>query len=63
MDNIRLVQYTDEDYKFVYEVKKNAYKKYVEQYYGEWNEEEQIKYFNSFISLVKDNAFIIVYED
>ena len=63
MDNIRLVPYTDEDYKFVYEVKKNAYKKYVEQYYGEWNEEEQIKYFNSFISLVKDNAYIIVCED
>ena len=63
MDNIRLVSYTDEEYNFVYNVKKNAYKKYVEQYYGEWNEDEQVKYFNNFISLVKNNAYIIVCED
>jgi len=63
MDNIKLVSYTDEEYNFVYNVKKNAYKKYVERYYGEWNEEEQLKYFNNFISLVKNNAYIIVCED
>lgn len=63
MENIRLVAYTDADYNFVYEVKKNAYKNYVIQYYGEWNEGEQIKYFNSFIALVKENAYIIIYED
>ena len=28
-ENIKLVPYTDDDYEFVYEVKKNAYKKYV----------------------------------
>ena len=63
MNNIKLVSYTDEEYNFVYEVKKNVYKKYVEQYYGEWNEAEQINYFNNFISLVKNNAYIIVCED
>ncbi len=30
MNNIELVPYKDKDYEFVYEVKKNAYKKYVE---------------------------------
>lgn len=52
-------QYTDNDYHFVYEVKKNAYKKYVEQCWGEWNEQDQQKYFDSFINQVKDNAYII----
>ena len=52
MEKVKLVSYTDEDYNFVYEVKKNAYKKYVEQYYGEWNEDEQLKYYNElFINL------------
>ena len=44
-ENVELVPYTDDDYDFVYEVKKNAYKKYVEECWGSWNEEEQQKYF------------------
>lgn len=28
------------DYEFVYEVKKNAYKKYVEECWGNWIEED-----------------------
>ena len=59
-EDIRLVKYTDEDYKFVYEVKKIVYKKYVEQCWGTWNEEEQKKYFDIFINKVRDNAFIIL---
>ena len=39
--NIKLVPYTDSDYEFVYEVKKNAYIKYVEACWGPWNEEVQ----------------------
>lgn len=35
-ENIKLVSYTDEDYEFVYEVKKNAYKKNVEECWGLW---------------------------
>ena len=58
-DIIKLVPYTDEDYEFVYEVKKNAYKKYVEECWGAWVEEDQKKYFEKFIETVKDNAFII----
>ena len=50
---------TESDYDFVYLVKKNAYQKYVEMYYGNWNEEEQRDYFKKFIETYKDGAFII----
>lgn len=56
---VKLVKYTDKDYEFVYEVKKNAYKKYVEECWGSWIEKDQRKYFDSFISKVQNDAFII----
>ena len=59
-EDIKLVLYTDEDYEFVYEVKKNAYKKYVEECWGSWIEENQRKYFENFINAVKNNAYIIM---
>lgn len=59
-DTIKLVPYTDVDYDFVYEVKKNAYKKYVEECWGAWVEEDQRVYFKKFIDTVKDNAYIIM---
>ena len=37
---ITLAPYTDGDYEFVYEVKKNAYKKYVEECWGVWIEDD-----------------------
>ena len=57
--NINLIKYTDEFYEFVYEVKKNAYIKYVEQIWGPWNEEDQRKYFDNFINTYKDSSYII----
>lgn len=57
--NINLIKYTDEFYEFVYEVKKNAYIKYVEQIWGPWNEEDQRKYFDNFINTYKENSYII----
>lgn len=60
---VNLVPYTDKDYEFVYEVKKDAYKKYVEECWGSWIEEDQRKYFDSFINNVRDNAFIIMSGD
>lgn len=57
---ITLAPYTDGDYEFVYEVKKNAYKKYVEECWGVWIENDQRKYFENFINSVKSNAFIIM---
>lgn len=62
-ENVELVPYTDDDYDFVYEVKKSAYKKYVEECWGSWEEENQKNYFEKFISTVKDNAYIIMYGD
>lgn len=62
-EKVNLVPYTDEDYEFVYEVKKDAYKKYVEECWGEWIEEDQRKYFENFINNVRDNAFIIMSGD
>ena len=59
-DIINLVPYTDEDYEFVYQVKKNAYKKYVEECWGTWNEEDQRTYFEKFITTVRNNAYIIM---
>lgn len=60
IETINLVPYTDEDYEFVYEVKKNAYKKYVEECWGAWNEEDQKTYFEKFINTVRNNAYIIM---
>lgn len=56
-------KYTDEDYEFVYNLKKEAYKDYVIKYYGEYNEEEQINIFNKRIEVVKDNVNIIYYNN
>lgn len=39
--------------------KKDAYKKYVEECWGSWNEEDQRKYFESFINSVYNDAWII----
>ena len=57
--NYTLNPYTDEHYDFVYETKKNAYKKYVEECYGQWNEEEQKEIFKKFIETYKNYIFIV----
>ncbi len=54
-----LEPYTDQYYDFVYNVKKNAYIKYVEQCWGKWNEEDQKEYFKKFIDTYKTNSYII----
>ena len=59
-ENIKLVPYTDKDYEFVYEVKKNAYKKYVKECWGAWIEEDQREYFDKFINIVRNNAYIVM---
>ena len=59
-NDIKLVPYTEDNYEFVYDVKKNAYKKYVEECWGSWIEEDQRKLFEKFISTVKDNTYIIM---
>ena len=50
---------TEADYEFVYQVKKEAYQKYVEMYFGEWDEEQQREFFRSFIETYRSGARII----
>lgn len=50
---------SEDDYGFVYQVKKEAYKGYVEEYYGAWDEERQREYFKAFIESFGDGAYII----
>ena len=63
MEKIKLVPYTLEDYEFVYNVKKDAYKEYVEECWGPWNDDIQKELFKKFIETVKNNAYIIMYEN
>lgn len=58
-----LEPYKEEYYDFVYEVKKNAYIKYVEECWGEWNDEIQREYFKKFINTYKNSSYIIKVED
>ena len=59
----KLKKYSYNYYNFVYEVNKEAYKKYVEEDFGEWDEEVQREYFDKFINVVKENAYIIEFEN
>ena len=49
MFDYKLKPYTPLDKNFVYETKKQAYKTYVEQNWGEWNEKTQQELFEKFI--------------
>ena len=63
IEHITFRKFKDNDYNYVYDVKKNAYKEYVIQYWNEWNEEDQKKYFENFINSVKENSYIIQYDN
>ena len=55
--------YIDNEYHnykdFIYQLKKDSYKKYVEECWGSWIEEEQLKYYEKFIDTVKEDTWII----
>ena len=63
MDSLKyeLRSITESNYDFIYQVKKDAYKKYVEIYFGSWDEEKQKEYFIKFIETYKEGAFIITF--
>lgn len=44
---------------FVYQTKKEAYKKYVEEIWGPWNEDDQRAYYENFINTYQSDAWII----
>ena len=58
MEKLKLINYTDTYYDFLYDVKKNAYIRYVEEIWG-WNEKIQKEMFNKFIKSEKENIYII----
>ena len=55
--------YIDNEYhnykEFIYQTKKNGYKKYIEEYWGPWDEKQQRMYFDNFINKVKNDTWII----
>ena len=55
-----LRDYKYKDQEFVYQTKKDVYKKYVEANWGEWNEEAQREMFKNFITAYGDDIKIIV---
>lgn len=63
MENYILRKYKNTDYEFVYEVKKNAYKKYVEQCWGKWNEIDQRNRFKESMGNTFDRTYIIMFND
>ena len=54
-------KYTDDDYEFVYNLKKDVYYDYIIKYYGAYDEEEQRKRFDQRINDIKENTYIINY--
>jgi len=54
--------YTKNDYEFVYDTKKTAYKIYVELNWGKWDEEAQREMFVKFIETYGKDIKIIMFE-
>ncbi len=64
--NLELKQYQNgnkEQIKFIYDLKKEVYQKYVENIYGEWNEEIQKKLFDKFMKENLKNIELIYLKD
>ena len=64
--NLELKRYKNgnqEEIKFIYNLKKKVYQKYVEKIYGEWNEENQKKLFNKFMKESSKNIELIYLKD
>ena len=63
MENYFLRKYEDNDYEFVYEVKKNAYKEYVEQCWGKWDDIDQKNRFKESMEKTFDRTYIIMFNN
>lgn len=55
-----LVPYKDDDYEFIFNAKKICYKKYVEENFGEWDDEAQYRMLDKFLEESKNDAKIII---
>lgn len=58
-----LRKYQDEDYEFVYEIKKLCYQKYVEEYYGGWDDDVQRKMFADLMVKDAKRSYIIMVDN
>lgn len=58
----RLRKITEQDYDFIYQLKKDAYIKYVEMNFGEWKEEVQKALFKAFMEKFKEGMYIITFQ-
>ena len=63
MENYILRKYENTDYEFVYEVKKNAYKKYVEQCWEKWDDIDQKNRFKASMEKTFDRTYIIMFNN
>ncbi len=63
MENYILKKYENTDYEFVYEIKKNAYKKYIEQCYGKWDDIDQKNRFKESMEKTFDRTYIIIFNN
>ena len=64
--NLELKPYKNgkqDEIKFIYNLKKEVYHKYIEEIYGEWNEENQNKLFNKFMKESSKNIELIYLKD
>lgn len=60
--NLEIKEYKNgnqEQIKFIYDLKKEVYKEYVERIYGEWNEETQKKLFSKFMKENHKGIYLI----
>lgn len=55
-----LRKYKEEDYEFVYHVKEVCYKKYVEEFFGAWDEKVQREMYKSYLDACKNYIEIII---
>ena len=63
MENYVLRKYEDIDYEFVYEIKKNAYKEYVEKCWGKWDDIDQKNRFKESMKKAFDRTYIIMFNN
>ncbi len=62
MISYKLRPYMQADFEFVYQIKKEAYKKYVEEFWGTWDENKQHAFFNDFMNKVQNSLQIIEFD-
>ena len=60
--DIIYIKYNDNDYEFIYNLKKEVYMDYIIKYFKEYNDEVQREMFNKRINDIKDNTYIIYYK-